>query len=97
MFDFSIVTQWIDSLLRSCMSDTAALIVECVLIGVCLLLGYAVIALILIFAERKICAYFQCRLGPNRVGPWGSTVDCRYVQNAHQRDYPYRPYRQIPL
>lgn len=73
MFDFSIVTQWIDSLLRSCMSDTAALIVECVLIGVCLLLGYAVIALILIFAERKICAYFQCRLGPNRVGPWGST------------------------
>ena len=23
MFDFSIVTQWIDSLLRSCMSDTA--------------------------------------------------------------------------
>ena len=73
MFDFSIVTQWIDSLLRSCMSDTAALIVECVLIGVCLLLGYAVIALILIFAERKICPYFQCRLGPNRVGPWGST------------------------
>lgn len=73
MFDFSIVTQWIDSLLRSCMSDTAALIVECVLIGVCLLLGYAVIALILIFAERKICAYFQCRLGPNRVGPWGAT------------------------
>lgn len=73
MFDFSIVTQWIDSLLRSCMSDTAALIVECVLIGVCLLLGYAVIALIMIFAERKICAYFQCRLGPNRVGPWGST------------------------
>lgn len=73
MFDFSIVTQWIDSLLRSYMSDTAALIVECVLIGVCLLLGYAVIALILIFAERKICAYFQCRLGPNRVGPWGST------------------------
>lgn len=55
------------------MSDTAALIVECVLIGVCLLLGYAVIALILIFAERKICAYFQCRLGPNRVGLWGST------------------------
>ena len=73
MFDFSIVTQWIDSLLRSCMSDTAAVIVECVMIGVCLLLGYAVIALILIFAERKICAYFQCRLGPNRVGPWGST------------------------
>lgn len=24
-----------------------------------------------IFYERKLCAYFQCRLGPMRVGPWG--------------------------
>ena len=71
MFDFSIVTQWVDTLLRSWMSPTAAVIVECVLVGVCLLLGYAVIALALIYVERKVCAFFQCRLGPNRVGPYG--------------------------
>ena len=32
---------------------------------------YAVLAIILIYMERKICAFFQCRLGPMRVGKWG--------------------------
>ncbi len=46
--------------------------VECLLIGICIILLYVVIAVIMIYMERKVCAAFQCRLGPNRVGPWGT-------------------------
>ncbi len=42
-----------------------------ILLGVAILVAYAVLALILIYVERKVCGFFQCRIGPNRVGPWG--------------------------
>ena len=71
MFDFSVVTHWIDTLLRQWLPEWGALLIEFVLVGVVLLLLYAVIALVLIYAERKVCAFFQFRLGPNRVGPYG--------------------------
>ena len=59
IFDFSQVTTWFHELLTQ------------VLVGSVILGAYSVIAMILIFMERKVCAYFQCRIGPERVGFWG--------------------------
>ncbi len=74
MFDFSIVTQWFDSLLRETLGlgDFWSILIECVIVGLLILVAYALIAIALIFMERKVCAYFQCRIGPMRVGPWGT-------------------------
>lgn len=72
MFDFGIVTNWIHTQLTSVMSEGLAIFIECLAIGICLLLVYVVIAIIMIYMERKVCAAFQCRLGPTRVGQWGS-------------------------
>ena len=72
MFDFGVVTSWIHTQLTSVMPEGLAVFLECVVIGVCLLLLYVIIAIIMIYMERKVCAAFQCRLGPQRVGPWGT-------------------------
>ncbi|MBO4943312.1 MAG: NADH-quinone oxidoreductase subunit NuoH [Muribaculaceae bacterium] len=71
MQDFSFITTWIDNSLRSLMPGWLAVTTECLLVGVGLLLVYALLALFYIYYERKLCAAFQCRLGPNRVGPMG--------------------------
>ncbi len=54
------------------MPDWAATLIECVIVGVVILVAYAVLAIVMIYMERKVCAFFQCRLGPVRVGPWGT-------------------------
>jgi NADH-quinone oxidoreductase subunit H len=70
-YDFSSLTKSIDEGLRSSMSSFWAVTIEMAIVAVLFLLFYAVIGLFLVYAERKVCAFIQNRLGPNRVGPYG--------------------------
>ncbi len=74
MFDFKIVNDWINTLLSTTcgLPSWTVVLIECVLVAVAVIALYATFAIILIYMERKVCAFFQCRIGPNRVGKWGS-------------------------
>lgn len=71
MYDLSKGADWLNQWLLSWCAPWLTVVIECLLVGVVLLLAYAVLALFYIYFERKVCAAFQCRLGPNRVGPFG--------------------------
>ncbi|MCB0506308.1 MAG: NADH-quinone oxidoreductase subunit NuoH [Cyclobacteriaceae bacterium] len=71
MFDFSTLTQSIHDYLISHLSPFWTTTVEWVIIGVLLIAFVALSVMGLVYIERKVAAFFQLRLGPNRVGKWG--------------------------
>lgn len=68
---FSSIAQMIDNWLHEVLPPAGALAAEMIIVGLLAITLFAVLGLILVIMERRVAAFMQIRLGPNRVGPKG--------------------------
>jgi len=72
MIGFKEITIWIHQSLSGFMSPGMVVASEALIVGLSMIMLVVLMAVAMIYMERKVAGFMQLRLGPMRVGLWGS-------------------------